>query len=142
MIKKMKSVYKVFASVVLIVYFSTEAFCQQNYFCEIKGVQKELSSGLKIVFDFGENSVYSIWGLRGKQKIVNEKGEPIPFNSMVDAGNYLSSKGWRFVQAYCSFYNGNAITHWLFSKESESIEKAYEGIMTKEIYEKRQKEMK
>ena len=25
----------------------------KRYYCEIKGVEKELSSGLKIVFDFG-----------------------------------------------------------------------------------------
>lgn len=138
----MKSVYKAIVGLVLLISFSTEAFCQQKYFCEIKGVEKELSSGLKIVFDFGENSVYGAFGLSGKQKIVDEQGETIKFNSMVDAGNYISSKGWDFVQAYCSFYSGYAVTHWLFSKEAETIEKAYEGIMTKELYEKRQKENK
>ena len=32
----------------------------RKYYCEIKGMQKELSSGFKIVFDFGESQVYSI----------------------------------------------------------------------------------
>lgn len=136
---KMKLLYKLFLTLFFLVYFSIEALSQQKYFCEIKGVEKELSSGLKIIFDFGENSVYSAWGLRGKQKIVDEKGEVIPFNSMVDAGNYISSKGWTFVQAYSSFYGGQAITHWLFCKEADCIEKAYEGIMTKELYEKQYK---
>ena len=62
----------------------------KKYYCEIKGIEKEFSSGLKIVFDFGNSPIYDVWGgLRGKQKLVNEYGEEIPFNSMVDAGNYL-----------------------------------------------------
>lgn len=65
----------------------------RKYYCEIKGVEKGLSTGLKIVFDFGESQVYSIWsGLKNKQKLVDENGEEIEFNSMVDAANYMSEK--------------------------------------------------
>ena len=89
----------------------------KKYYCEVKGVEKELTAGLKIVFDFGNNPVYSAWGgLKSKQKLVDEKGEEIPFNSMVDAGNYLSDKGWTFVQAYTSVYGSQAIVHWIFVK--------------------------
>lgn len=53
----------------------------KRYYCEVKGVEKELASGLKIVFDFGNNPVYSAWGgLKNKQKLVDEKGEEIPFS--------------------------------------------------------------
>ena len=31
----------------------------KKYYCEVKGVEKELTAGLKIVFDFGNNPVYS-----------------------------------------------------------------------------------
>jgi hypothetical protein len=31
----------------------------KKYYCEVKGIKKELSAGLKIVFDFGNNPVYS-----------------------------------------------------------------------------------
>ena len=34
----------------------------KKYYCEVKGIEKELSAGLKIVFDFGNNPVYSAWG--------------------------------------------------------------------------------
>ena len=95
----------------------------KRYYCEVKGIEKELTSGLKIVFDFGKNPVYSAWGgLKSKQKLVDEKGEEIPFNSMVDAGNYLSDKGWTFVQAYTSVYGSQAIVHWIFVKEATSPE--------------------
>ena len=48
---------------------------------KLQGIEKEFSSGLKIVFDFGDSPIYDVWGgLRGKQKLVNEYGEEIPFN--------------------------------------------------------------
>ena len=112
----------------------------KKYYCEVKGVEKELTAGLKIVFDFGNNPVYSAWGgLKSKQKLVDEKGDEIPFNSMVDAGNYLSDKGWTFVQAYTSVYGSRAIVHWIFTKEAESPEDAIKGIMTKDEYNKQKK---
>lgn len=111
----------------------------KRYYCEIKGVEKDFSSGLKIVFDFGNNPVYSAWGgLKNKQKLVDENGEEIPFNSMVDAGNYMSDKGWNFLQAYTSVYSSQAIVHWIFYKDADSPEKAIEGIETKETYKKKQ----
>ena len=112
----------------------------KRYYCEVKGVEKALTSGLKIVFDFGNNPVYSAWGgLKSKQKLVDEKGEEIPFNSMVDAGNYLSDKGWTFLQAYTSVYGSQAIVHWIFTKEATSPEEAVKGIMTKDDYNKQKK---
>ena len=112
----------------------------RKYFCEIKGTEKVLSNGLKIVFDFGESSVYSAWtGLKSKQKLVDENGEEIKFNSMVDAANYMSEKGWNFLQAYTSVYAKNVIQHWIFYKEADSQEEAGKGIMTKKNYKKLQK---
>lgn len=109
----------------------------KRYYCEIKGVEKDYTSGLKIVFDFGNNPVYTAFGLKSKQKLVDENGNEIPFNSMVDAGNYMSVKNWTFLQAYSSVYGGQAIVHWIFYKDAESPEKAIEGIETKESYNKK-----
>ena len=118
--------------------FGTLLYAQNSkYYCEIKGIEKEISSGLKIVFDFGSQPTYSMTGLKGKQKLVDEKGKEIPFNSMVDAGNYLTQKGWTFLQAYSSSYGGNSIIHWIFYKEAASLEKAHEGIITKEDFDKK-----
>lgn len=112
----------------------------KRYYCEIKGIEKELTSGLKIVFDFGTNPVYSAWGgLKSKQKLVDDNGDEIPFNSMVDAGNYMSSKGWQFLQAYSSVYSSSVIVHWIFYKDAESPEEAVKGIITKEQFSKLKK---
>ena len=112
----------------------------RKYYCEIKGIEKELASGLKIVFDFGNNPVYNPWGgLRNRQKFVDEYGHEIAFQSMVDAGNYMSERGWNFVQAYSSTYSSNSIVHWIFCKEANSPEEAVEGITTIESYRRRSK---
>ena len=113
----------------------------RKYYCEVKGVEKELTSGLKIVFDFGNNPIYTSYGLKSKQKFVDETGNEIPFYSMVDAGNYMSEKGWTFLQAYTSVYGGQAIVHWIFVKEADSPEEAIKGIMTKEDYLKKKREV-
>ena len=112
----------------------------RKYFCEIKGIEKEFTAGLKIVFDFGQDPVYSIWGdLKSQQKLVDENGQEIEFNSMVDAANYMASKGWNFQQAYTSVYSGKAIQHWIFFKDAKSSEEAVKGIMTKDMYKKKQR---
>lgn len=110
----------------------------KRFYCEVVGTEKEFSSGLRIAFDFGENPIYSEWfGLRNKQKLVDEQGEEIPFFSMVDAGNYLSDKGWTFQQAYSSSYGGRLIVHWIFFKDAKDASEAIEGIMTKEEFRKK-----
>ena len=114
---------------------------QQRYYCEVKGIEKELSSGLKIIFDFGTKASYNIWGdLSSKLKFVDENGEEIKFNSMVDAANYMVERGWTFQQAYSSAYGGKPINHWIFYKDAESTDKARAGIITKVEYEKMKKE--
>lgn len=118
------------------------ALCVQaqgrKYFCEIKGVENEFAAGLKIVFDFGNSLVYSIWGgLKSKQKLVDDAGKEIKFNSMVDAANYMAGKGWQFQQAYSSVYSGKLVQHWIFFKEADSPEEAAEGIMTKRMYKEK-----
>ena len=112
-------------------------YAQHRYYCEIKGIEKELSSGLKIIFDFGTKASYNIWGdLSSKLKFVDENGEVIKFNSMVDAANYMVDRGWTFQQAYSSVYSGSPIIHWIFYKDAENMEKASEGIMTKSEYQR------
>lgn len=118
------------------------ALCVQaqgrKYFCEIKGVENEFAAGLKIVFDFGNSPVYSIWdGLKSKQKLVDDAGKEIKFNSMVDAANYMAGKGWQFQQAYSSVYSGKLVQHCIFFKEADSPEEAAEGIMTKRMYKEK-----
>lgn len=117
---------------------SMGAFAQtQRYYCEVNGIVKELSSALKIGFDFGRNPVYPAWErLKGEPRIVDENGYEI--KDMIDAGNYLSSKGWTLQQAYFSAIL--RVYHWVFYKDAESPEKAVEGIMTVDEYNEMKKQ--
>lgn len=141
--KKMKCLFGKWLLAFCLIVVSGHVYAQQRYYCEVKGIEKELSSGLKIIFDFGTNTSYNIWGdLSSKLKFVDENGEEINFNSMVDAANYMVQRGWQFQQAYSSAYGGRPVIHWIFYKDAESIEKAKEGILTKSEYEKMKKEQK
>ena len=109
----------------------------RRFYCEVKGIEKELSSGLKIIFDFGDKASYNIWGdLSSKLKFVDENGEEIKFNSMVDAANYMVNIGWIFQQAYSSSYGAKPVIHWIFYKDAKNFEEARKGIATKDEYKK------
>lgn len=121
-----------------ITFISCSVYSQnRRFYCEVKGIEKSITSGLKIIFDFGESTSYNIWGdLSSKLKFVDEKGKEIKFNSMIDAANYMVEKGWTFQQAYSSSYGGSPIIHWIFYKDAENFETARKGIITKEEFEK------
>lgn len=128
----------VFILLISICFFNVSIAQTKTYYCEIKGAEKELSSGLNIVFDLGTGPVYGVWSnLKDNQKMVDQDGKEIKFNSMVDAGNYMSSKGWKFLQAYSSTYSRDCIIHWIFTKEAATIEEAMQGIETKETFKKK-----
>ena len=110
----------------------------RRYYCEVKGIEKSFSGGLKIIFDFGERESYNIWGtLSNKLKFVDEKGKEIEFHSMVDASNYMVEKGWTFQQAYSSTYGGSPIIHWIFYKDANNFDEARKGIITRDEYKKK-----
>ena len=111
-------------------FFFCNAYSQHRYYCELKGIEKGLT--FEIIFDFGAKGTYNVLGdLSNDLKLVNEKGEKISFNSMVDAANYMAEWGWLFSQAYSSVYEDISVIRWIFYKDAESKEKAKEGIMTK-----------
>lgn len=130
---------KLYLLTLLALFISTVSNAQtRRYYCEVKGIEKSFSGGLKIIFDFGERESYNIWGtLSNKLKFVDEKGKEIEFHSMVDASNYMVEKGWTFQQAYSSAYSGSPVIHWIFYKDAVNFEDARKGIFTKEEYEKK-----
>ncbi len=109
----------------------------KKFFCEIIASEKGFSAGLKIVFDFGDSQVYSSCGnLKDDHKLVDVFGNDIKFVSIIDAANFLSERGWEFVQAYSTTYNSLGVNHWIFSKLANNKSEAMKGLITKEIYQR------
>ena len=52
----------------------------------------------------------------------DNKGKPIKFESMIDALNYMSGQGWRFVDAYAITAGNQNVYHWIMSKTIEGEE--------------------
>lgn len=120
---------------------SIAAMGQKKVYCELVGTEKLLSNKMNVSVDFGqENKIFS------NQSLVDEKGRPIVFNSMVDAMNKMSELGWEFEQAYIVMIGGTSqgstitnVHHWILSKTVGDDEGAGDGLKT---YAARQKELK
>ena len=115
---------------------------QQRFFCEVSGRGTELS------FDFGTDKdqtfIESLKGFdfRDRMELVDANGKRIKFNNMVNAANYMASKGWNFQQAYSSMEDSISTTHWIFYKDAESLEKAKEGLTTRSDYKNNRRQGK
>lgn len=90
-------------------------------YCELLGQAKLFSSKVTVTVDFGQNQ----WQ---NNKLVDENGKNITFNSMVDAMNFMGELGWEFEQAYVITIGSGAssqnVYHWLLSRyitEEEAI---------------------
>lgn len=115
---------------------SMSAMGQEPYkvFCELLGEGKFLSKKVTVTVDFGQKVSY--WQSKTKQTLVDENGDKLEFNSMVDAMNYMGKRGWKFEQAYVVTVGQENVYHWLLSKEVTSDEEAFSGFQTKEQFEK------
>jgi len=59
---------------------------------------KLFSNKVSIQVDFGQET--SWWKGNHGDAIKDETGKLVSFNSVIDALNYMASKGWIFVNAY------------------------------------------
>lgn len=109
---------------------------QEKVYCEIVGTMKILSGKVSVSVDFGQQSYYR------DNRLVDENGDVMTFNSMVDAMNYMSTLGWEFEQAYVvTMGAGNTasnVYHWLLSKYKYEGED--ETLKTRSMVKKEQKE--
>lgn len=108
---------------------------QERVYCELVGIQKMLSAKVNVSVDFGQQSGFK------DNRLVDESGQVITFNSMVDALNYMSKLGWKFEQAYViTSGSGSAaqnVYHWLLSKELSEGEEI--NLKTKSIVKEENK---
>lgn len=110
--------------VLVFMFVSLLSYSQNNQdtymYCEIVGKSKFLSSKIHVEIDYGQNKRWLT-----EHKLVDEKGKTISFNNMIDAMNYMGSKGWKFVHAYEVKDGEEVIQHWLLERprDEEAIPK-------------------
>ena len=89
----------------------------QYFYCEIVGTQKMLSNKVTVNIDFGQVNKFA-----SDQRLRDDKGEVIVFNSMVDAMNWMGARGWEFLQAYVvTVGNNQNVYHWLLKKSTKKM---------------------
>ena len=94
-------------------------FGQTEAYCMIVGSKVLLKKKVTVQVDFGQG----INGWKPKESMLkNSKGKPIKFESMIDALNYMSSQGWRFVDAYALTVGNQNVYHWIMSKAIDGEE--------------------
>ena len=83
-------------------------------YCELQGSSKAFSAKVTVNIDMGQR----VKAFSGKNRsLVDENNEPIVFNSMIDAMNYMGKNGWEFVQAYVVTMGNSNVYHWLLKKD-------------------------
>lgn len=89
-------------------------YSQQNdsiyQYCLISGTQKLFSTKVNVTIDYGQEIKW------GSHILKDENGDKLKFNSMVDAINYMATKGWEFQQAYAVTVGEQNIYHYLLRK--------------------------
>ncbi|MEI6766964.1 MAG: hypothetical protein WCM76_15140 [Bacteroidota bacterium] len=108
----------------LLVCASPKVYCQaagdslttKYVYCELVGTAKFLSTKVTVSVDYGEEkSFFQDTRVRDEQT-----GKVAAFNSMVDALNYMGTKGWEFVQAYVVTTSNQNVYRWLLKKKKNS----------------------
>lgn len=123
----------------IMAFVSLNVMAQEPYkvFCELVGSAKFMSTKIIVTVDFGQKTKF--WTGSAKQYLVDDEGEKLEFNSMVDAMNYMGKRNWEFEQAYVVTTSNQNVYHWLLSKEVTSDEQIKEGFMTKEEFDKKKR---
>ena len=87
-------------------------------YVEIVGRVKIFSQKLNIQIDFGQENR----GFNSKDTEIRDRdGKAVPFNSMIDALNFMSKNGYDFVDSY-SIVNSNDSTIYYLLKKRKTAE--------------------
>lgn len=114
----------------------------REVYCMILGYATNLlgmGSKCSVQVDFGEGEGTWTGGL--DNTLVDENGKVIKFKSMIDAMNFLSRFGWRFLDAYAiTLAPNNHVYHWIMAKTVSGDESGREGIIQRRDTKKNKKQ--
>ena len=86
-------------------------------YCEILGTEKILSTKVTISVDFGQKMKFF-----ADNRMKEEAGKPLVFNSMIDALNFMGKQGWEFAQAYAVTISNQNVYHYLMKKPFDELD--------------------
>lgn len=86
-------------------------------YCEIVGTERLLSTKVTITVDFGQRMKFF-----ADNRMKDETGKPLVFNSMIDALNFMGKQGWEFAQAYAITISNQNVYHFLMKKPFEELD--------------------
>ena len=112
------------ATLIALVATATEPY---TVYCSLSGASYSQ-------IDYGQISLL-------RNTLVNENGEAIYFNSIIGAMNYMSERGWVFIDQQKSYSQSvldrddiSVSTTLIFSKQITSPEQITDGIYTRQMY--------
>lgn len=91
-------------------------------YVELLGYESMLSTKVKVMVDMGQNQNKTNYKLR------DENDKPIKFNSMVDALNYMTKRGWEYVNSFPVTHSNQNVYHYLLKKYIAKDEEMQEGL--------------
>lgn len=123
--------------VLLFVFLSSISVSAQNYkndgkpyafYCQLVGF-KNLNGQLRLKV---------LWNnIRTENNLRNENGEKIEFFTMVDAMNYMSKRGWDYVECVTYKDGSGNVVHYIFRKYVTNDEEAKEGLYFETDFKKK-----
>ena len=126
---------KRFFLVIVLAILTMAAIAQEPYkaYCEIVGTGNITGTNVKIQVEFGQKAK---WATPNARFLVDENGEKMNFNSMIDAVNYLAKLGWELILAYpvtpTQGMSKDPVYHYILCKKVTSDEQIKEGINLKD----------
>jgi metal-dependent amidase/aminoacylase/carboxypeptidase family protein len=85
-------------------------------YCEIIGHGNLIGTKVKVEIDFGEDQNYF-----EKNWIKNKEGEKVTFNSMIDALNYMSHRGWSLHSTMGVTHGNKNVYHFIMYKKIKMV---------------------
>ncbi len=84
-------------------------------YIEIMSQAKFMSKKVTVIVDFGQQT--KLFGNPNKTMLVkDENGKPVVFNSAIDALNFFSKNGYKFVSAYAVTAGNQNVYHYLMER--------------------------
>lgn len=98
------------------------------FYCQLVGF-KNLAAQLRLKV---------LWNnMKDENNLRDENGKKIEFTTMVDAMNYMSKRGWDYVECVTYKEGTNNVVHYIFRKYVTNDEEAKEGLYFESDFKKK-----